>query len=74
MNDPLDRKALDRMAAIGCQNPDCKNPKCHEEVFIVPRCHPKGRLDARYDAINGVLELRCGTCEKTICYIQPKED
>jgi len=51
----------------GCQTPGCTHN--HDRMVAVARCHPKARVDAIITASKGVIDLRCGQCERAIVTI-----
>lgn len=50
-----------------CHVPECG---CPGDLVLLPRCHPRGGVTARYLKGRGLLELSCRQCEKFISLIK----
>lgn len=62
---PLTRSDLDKQS---CQAPGCTH-QSHDGLVLHGACHMKAPSTARYWA-SGVVELRCGKCDKWIADIE----
>lgn len=63
---------LDIIAAAGCQDPNCKDPKCGT-MYLTPRCHPRNAVRVRYKKNSGLLEVECAHCAKHVLTIKVAE-
>jgi len=64
---PSFREDLDDFLA-GCEDPNCPvhTHTPGHPTYVVPLCHPKGRLAVWYDKENGALCIECGECHAPI--------
>lgn len=58
---------LDRMAARGCEDPDCSHQHDAELMEISPGCHPEAGVRVFYKYGTGVLIAICDECETQTC-------
>lgn len=71
----LKKAALDRIAAAGCQNPDCQHKDHqHGAIFLHGNCHPRADVSASYVAGSGVLVIKCAQCGKMITQVAVAEE
>ena len=52
---------------------DCGNPACESLLEMVPHCHPKAALTARF-YLATTLVLRCAECEHAVAYVAIAKD
>lgn len=69
----ITRKELDRMAAGGCQSPDCDHKEHGDTFFLHGRCHVGGQIEVSYRAGSGVLRVGCRECGKVIALVAVAE-
>jgi hypothetical protein len=66
----LGHKALDRLAAKGCGDPDCDHQHDSEPMTMSPGCHPGSPVTAEYTFADGFFVLVCATCGGVIACLE----
>lgn len=68
---PLFQIDLDRIAAAGCQNPNCKGGCAADQgiLFLHPRCHQNSGVQVSYEKGSGALTISCNRCERPLAAI-----
>ena len=54
----------------GCENPDCKNDKCKDEIFLNARCHPDSAVRVAIYRGDDRVHVLCHECEKVVAHIK----
>lgn len=57
--------------ASGCGTPNCGHD--HSELYLHQRCHPGGKLSAKYTKATGSLTVMCAVCETPVAVIAVAE-
>ena len=65
----LTQSDLDAMALSGCQLPGCDHSH-GGEIYLHGKCHLGGRLEVRYVAFSGMLEVNCRECGRPVAVIK----
>jgi hypothetical protein len=67
---PLTRERLNMLAMGGCVVPNCRHD--HSVLYLHGACHPKARLNVRYDS--GTVICECAICREMIAVIAVAND
>jgi len=68
---PLTQVELDKMAAGGCGDPDCKDcGKPLDELYLHSVCCRKTTHHVYYVTATGCVHVECGKCRKPVAVIK----